>query len=137
MREATEGTIDLYQRSMQWSRRFIGLKVFLTIAELGWGGVAALLRGQVETGRLLRRELAREGFRLLSQSVLPVVCFSHPALEERSADDVVAALLSRGKVWISSVRLAPGVPKALRACVTSHRTGPEDVRFWLRKSRRN
>lgn len=60
--------------------------------------------------------------------MLPVVCFSHPALEERSADDVVAALLSRGKVWISSVRLAPGVPKALRACVTSHRTGPEDVR---------
>jgi aromatic-L-amino-acid decarboxylase len=128
VREAEAGTVDLYQHSMQWSRRCIGLKVFLTVAELGWDGVAALLRHQVEMGRLLRRELLRAGFRLLNESPLPVVCFGHAALEARSADAVVAALLLRGDVWISSVQLAPGAPKALRACVTSHRTGPDDVR---------
>jgi aromatic-L-amino-acid decarboxylase len=126
--QAMAGTDDPYQRSMQWSRRFIGLKVFLTIAELGWVGVASMLRGQVEMGHLLRHELTRAGFRLLNDSKLPVVCFSHPALAVRPADEVVAALLARGNVWISPVQLAPGEPKALRACVTNHRTAPEDVR---------
>ena len=33
------GTVDLYRASLLWSRRFIGLKVFLTLAELGEGGL--------------------------------------------------------------------------------------------------
>ena len=33
--DALAGRDDLYQHSLQWSRRFIGLKVFLTLAELG------------------------------------------------------------------------------------------------------
>jgi glutamate/tyrosine decarboxylase-like PLP-dependent enzyme len=126
--DAAQGTVDLYQNSMQWSRRFIGLKVFLTVAELGWRGIAAMLRRQVEMGRLLREELTRAGFTLVADSPLPLVCFTHPVLAERPADDVVSRLLERGRVWISSVQLDVGGPKALRACVTHHDTGPEDVR---------
>lgn len=122
------GTIDLYQHSMQWSRRFIGLKVFLTVAELGWAGIGELLRHQVEMGQLLRQELVHAGFALVAESPLPVVCFRHAALQERPVDEVAASLVAAGRVWISAVRLAPNEPKALRACITHHGTGPEDVR---------
>ena len=30
---------DPYAHSMQWSRRFIGLKLFLSLAVAGWDGV--------------------------------------------------------------------------------------------------
>lgn len=128
--QAHDGTLDLYQHSMQWSRRFIGLKVFLTLAELGWDGVAALLRQQALMGTLLREELTQAGFALVQESALPLVCFTHPVLAsgQRTADEVVARLLARGGAWISSVALAPDARKVLRACITSHRTGPEDVR---------
>jgi glutamate/tyrosine decarboxylase-like PLP-dependent enzyme len=126
--EGSEDTVDLYQGSMQRSRRFIGLKVFLTVAELGWSGVADMLRHQVEMGRLLRTELVRAGFSLVADSPLPLVCFTHPALAARSADEVAARLVERGRVWISSVQLAGDGPKALRACITHHETGPGDLR---------
>ncbi len=44
--DAVAGRDDLYQHSLQWSRRFIGLKVFLTLAELGSNGIAALIDHQ-------------------------------------------------------------------------------------------
>jgi glutamate/tyrosine decarboxylase-like PLP-dependent enzyme len=125
---AHEGTVDLYQSSILWSRRFIGLKVFLTVAELGWGGLAALLRRQVEMGRRLRAALAEAGFTLVADSPLPLVCFTHPRLARGSVDQVVARLRDRGRVWISAVRLGPEGGGVLRACVTHHATGPEDLR---------
>jgi glutamate/tyrosine decarboxylase-like PLP-dependent enzyme len=57
-----QGTVDLYGHSIQWSRRFIGLKVFLTLAELGWGGIASLLRQQASVAQKLREELLHAGF---------------------------------------------------------------------------
>jgi glutamate/tyrosine decarboxylase-like PLP-dependent enzyme len=127
---ARPGTLDLYQHSMQWSRRFIGLKVFLTLAELGWQGIESILRHQQQMGQLLRDELIREGFSLANSSPLPLVCFSHPAVlsGRRTADDVVMTLLARGRVWVSSVRLSPDQPKAIRACITNHRTSADDVK---------
>ncbi|MEP7345897.1 MAG: pyridoxal-dependent decarboxylase, partial [Gemmatimonadaceae bacterium] len=38
-----KGGVDLYKNSMQWSRRFIGLKVLFALAEHGHDGMAALL----------------------------------------------------------------------------------------------
>jgi aromatic-L-amino-acid/L-tryptophan decarboxylase len=122
------GTIDLYQSSMQWSRRFIGLKVFLTVAELGFPGLAAMLRHQVEMGALLRAELLGSGFRLAPSSPLPVACFTHPAFSDGGVDAVVSRVVARGRAWLSSVKLREDAPKLLRACITHHDTGPDDVR---------
>lgn len=48
---------DLYRYGIQWSRRFIGLKVFMTIAELGEKQLAAMLDHQVDMGKFFMHHL--------------------------------------------------------------------------------
>jgi glutamate/tyrosine decarboxylase-like PLP-dependent enzyme len=42
---------DPYSHSVQWSRRFIGLKVFLSLAVAGWEGYIKAIRHQVTMGK--------------------------------------------------------------------------------------
>jgi glutamate/tyrosine decarboxylase-like PLP-dependent enzyme len=120
--------VDPYVHSLQWSRRFIGLKLFLTLATAGWSGYAQVLRQQAEMGNLLRDKLRASGWRIVNRTELPVVCFTPQtanwdmATHQRASDAVVAS----GKAWISSVLLAGKTP-ALRACITNYRTRPEDL----------
>jgi glutamate/tyrosine decarboxylase-like PLP-dependent enzyme len=67
--------VDPYVHSLQWSRRFIGLKLFLTLASTGWSGYAEVLRRQSEMGDLLRERLMESGWSVLNRTRLPVVCF--------------------------------------------------------------
>jgi glutamate/tyrosine decarboxylase-like PLP-dependent enzyme len=126
--ETADGTIDLYRRSLQWSRRFIGLKVFLTIAENGAPGLARVVDHQMDMAALLRRLLIASGWTIVNETPLPLVCFSHPSLQPscQRVPALVDRVISRGAVWLSEVRL--GSEHQLRACITNHRTGPEDVR---------
>jgi glutamate/tyrosine decarboxylase-like PLP-dependent enzyme len=122
------GTIDLYQHSLQWSRRFIGLKVFMTLAELGERGIAALVDRQVARAAVLRAELVAAGWSIDNASPLPVICFSHPALGpagERVAE-LVQAVVARGEVWLSEVRHGNG-RHVVRACITNVDTTDADV----------
>lgn len=127
---ATKGTIDPYGASLQWSRRFIGLKVFLTLAELGWVGIRSLIRQQVQAGETLREELLKSGFEILNSSQLPLVCFTHQKIRSgrRKTENIVDQVISSGRAWLSSVRLRAGNPNALRACITNHNTTSDDVR---------
>jgi glutamate/tyrosine decarboxylase-like PLP-dependent enzyme len=122
------GAIDNYVHTMQWSRRFIGLKVFMALAELGARGFEGLVEHQAKMANTLRRKLKAAGWTLLNETPLPVVCFSHESVEsgETTATDIVSRVNGRGKVWISEVTL-PGSKPALRACITSYRTDVGDV----------
>jgi aromatic-L-amino-acid decarboxylase len=114
---------DPFTTSPQWSRRHIGLKVFLAMAELGLEGYGRLVDGQAQVGDYLRRRLGEEGWTLANETPLPVICF------HREGVDVAAALdhIHRaGKVWISSLAL-PGGPTVLRACITSYHSTEADV----------
>ena len=123
-----EGTVDPYATSLQWSRRFIGLKVFMALAEAGASGVEHLLDHQAAMGELLRERLRGRGFEILNRTPLPLVCFTHPALEAGTDTPgrLAKRVAQRGRAWLSAVGL-PGGRQALRACITSYRTGPEDV----------
>lgn len=109
--------------TLQWSRRFIGLKLFLMLAEHGVAGLARRVEHQAEMGALLRRLLVSRGFTVVNATPLPVVCFTHPALEagRPSLADVVRRLGDSGTAWISVTRLR-GSREVLRACVTNHET---------------
>ena len=120
------GTADPYQTTLQWSRRFIGLKVFLTLAVLGQAGVAALVDGQAAMGRRLREALAAEGWDLRNDSPLPLVCFTPRGASPRAASAIARAVVAEGLAWVSEVHRPRGGPW-LRACITHHETGPEDV----------
>lgn len=125
---AVADTFDPYVTTIQWSRRFIGLKLFMTLAELGWDGMARLVEHQAAMAELLRGRLVSKGWRLVNDSPLAVVCFTHPEIESgtTTAAEVVDGVLTRGRAWISQVRLS-GPVVAVRACITSHRTTANDV----------
>ncbi len=66
---------DPYAHSMQWSRRFIGLKLFLSLAVAGWEGYEEAIRHQTAMGDRLRERLREEGWAIVNDTPLPVVCF--------------------------------------------------------------
>jgi len=117
--------IDPHLHSMQWSRRFIGLKVFLSLAVAGWEGYEKAILQMTAMGDLLRRELDGNGWEVVNASPLPVLCF----LDRGGADPkaIAAAVVSSGEAWISTTILG-GSRLTLRACITNYRTGPEDIR---------
>jgi glutamate/tyrosine decarboxylase-like PLP-dependent enzyme len=114
---------------MQWSRRFIGLKLFLSLAVAGWTGYEEAIRRQTAMGERLRERLRAEGWAIVNDTPLPVVCFVDSGKEGRSApflEAVAADVVASGEAWLSTVALGEVGP-ALRACITNYRTGPEDV----------
>jgi glutamate/tyrosine decarboxylase-like PLP-dependent enzyme len=125
---AGEDFVEPYATTMQWSRRAIGLKVFMTIAELGWAGVSARLDRQTVMGERLRERLRAAGWSVVNETVLPLVCFTHPDIIAGSISTgmVLDQIYARGRVWISDVVLG-GRERVLRACITSYRTEDEDL----------
>ncbi len=135
--------VDPCMHSMQWSRRAIGLKVFLSLAVAGWEGYATAIRHMVSRGDQMRNELAAAGWEVVNKTPLPLVCFvDTTTFEGRSAeflDAIALRVVASGKAWISTTRLAGSTP-VLRACITNYRTQPEDVSAlvealsWARKN---
>ena len=64
--------IEPHRSSMQWTRRFIGLKLFLSLLVAGWEGYEQTIREMVRLGGVLREKLAAAGFDLVNQTPLPV-----------------------------------------------------------------
>ncbi len=117
--------IDPYTHSLQWSRRFIGLKIFLPLAVAGWDGYADVIRKQTELGQHLRRLLEADAWKCVNDTPLPVICFVDPGKDapgylEKIAEVVVAS----GRAWISPAQLDRPV---LRACITNFRSSEEDL----------
>lgn len=123
--DEVEGQLDLYKAGLQWSRRFIGLKVFMIIAELGEEGLARMVEHQFAMGRYLLRRLKETGWIVESNSPLPVVCFSPPNAKY-SIGEILNSVLHRRKCWISQIKL-DDKRNALRACITSYKTEREDI----------
>lgn len=132
MPAASEFTADPFTHSMQWSRRFIGLKLFLALATAGRDGYATQIEHDVELGNQLRERLRAAGWRIVNETPLPVVCFDDPALDALPAEErdrahtaIADAVVSSGEAWISTVKLRGKT--AIRACITSYRTTERDL----------
>ena len=115
-------TSDPYTHSVQWSRRFAGLKLFLTLAELGETGQAEVIDQQARMGNLLRERLIAANWRVVNNTPLPVVCFTREGLD---LPLFLQELKSQQIAWMSEARL--GNRTVLRACVTSLKTTEEDI----------
>jgi len=100
--DEVEGHLDLYKVGLQWSRRFIGLKVFMIIAELGEEGLAAMVEQQFAMGGYLLQRLRETGWTIENSSPLPVVCFSHPS-SKYSIEEILNRVMHRRKCWISRI----------------------------------
>ena len=120
-----EGHLDLYKMGLPWSRRFIGLKVFMVIAELGEKGLAQMIEHQFAMGNYLLQRLRETGWTIENASPLPIVCFSHPN-SKYSIEEILNRVMRRRKCWISQVSLNDE-RFALRVCITSYKTREEDI----------
>lgn len=114
---------DPYTTSVQWSRRFNGLKLFLALAQHGESGYARMIEHQTRMGEVLRESLKCAGWKIVNATPLPLVCFTRDGLD---TGRFLAALHERQIAWMSQVQLGGGEP-VLRACVTSYRTTEQDI----------
>lgn len=123
--------VDPFTHSLQWSRRFIGLKVFMSLLVAGWDGYAATLRHQIAMGERLRQGLRATGWEVVNQTALPVLCFverDHPA--GRTAEyleEIVRRVVASGEAWLSLACIGNDQQTVIRACITNFRTGPAEV----------
>jgi glutamate/tyrosine decarboxylase-like PLP-dependent enzyme len=127
--------VDPYAHSMQWSRRFIGLKVFLALAVAGWEGYEEVLRHQVAMGDELRRALLADGWEVVNRTPLPVVCFVDgrgPAGRAAHLEALCRHVVGSGRTWISTARIGAERTPALRACITNYRTEAAHVAALVR-----
>ncbi len=119
---------DPYVNSIQWSRRFIGLKVFLALAVAGQSGYAAQIEGDCQRAKLLRGLLETSGWHIVNETPLPVVCFVD-ALQPVDAElhqRLCSSLVASGRAWLSVTRVRGET--VLRTCITSFLTDDADVR---------
>jgi aromatic-L-amino-acid decarboxylase len=123
---------DPFTSTVQWSRRFIGLKLFLPLAQQGESGYVEMIEHQARMGDVLRESLKRAGWRVVNSTPLPLVCFTRDGLATTA---FLAALYERQIAWMSEVRLGGGAP-VLRACITSFRTTESDIEWVVREMSR-
>ncbi|HUN58764.1 MAG TPA: pyridoxal-dependent decarboxylase [Candidatus Binataceae bacterium] len=116
--------IDPYVTSVQWSRRFLGLRLFLSLAAAGWDGYAQHVERSIELAKMLERELLARKWLIANQSALAVLCIEPPN-REHAVKTIVRRVLASGRAWIASA--AYEGRDVIRACITSGETTEKDI----------
>jgi glutamate/tyrosine decarboxylase-like PLP-dependent enzyme len=116
--------LDPYLNSVQWSRRFLGLRLFLALAAAGWEGLGRHVERSVEVVARVRARLIGAGWTVLNDSQLAVLdALPPPALGEVRA--LVRRVVASGRAWVAPV-LFEG-RDAVRICATNGQTSEQDI----------
>lgn len=125
---------DPFTHSIQWSRRFIGLKLYLSVLFFGWEGYGRMINRQNQIGGFLKEELRKNGWKMYNDTELPIACFMDPRHEQTAgfARAVCDKVLQSGKAWISVYPV--GGVETLRACITNYASGEEEILKLVRRA---
>jgi glutamate/tyrosine decarboxylase-like PLP-dependent enzyme len=116
--------VDPYLNSVQWSRRFLGLRLFLALATAGWEGLGAHVeRGALVIERVKERLLDR-GWTIANDSVLAVLDAVPPA-ELGDVRALVRRVVASGRAWVAPTTFEGR--DVVRICATNGETTLEDV----------
>jgi glutamate/tyrosine decarboxylase-like PLP-dependent enzyme len=116
---------DPYVTTLQWSRRFLGLRLFLSLAAAGWAGHGAHAEHSVRLIEQLNDALADRGWTIVNgRETLAVSCFLPPP-GSRPVQQIVAAVLRSGAAWLSVAKFEHTA--VIRACVTHGETSQDDI----------
>lgn len=114
-----------FDESVELSRRFRALKLWLSLQYHGRAAFRAAIGRDLAHARLLEELVAaRPELELLSRGQLSAVCFRYQGKDNAA---ILRRVIARGRVYISNATI-DGV-FALRACFVNHRTREEDVRL--------
>jgi len=122
-----------FEESIELSRRFRALKLWLSLRYHGLQAFRAAIRKNLDLTRRLEQQISlHPELELLAPLELSAVCFRYKgdrAISAEDLDQLNTALLKRiqqrGRVYLSNATLRGKF--ALRACVTNHRTTEADV----------
>jgi glutamate/tyrosine decarboxylase-like PLP-dependent enzyme len=119
-----------FEESMELSRPFRALKLWLSLRYYGLGVFQESIREDLRLAQLLATMIDDEPrLERLAPVPLSAVCFRYV---NGSADlnalnqSILDRVIRRGRVYISNAKI--GGAFALRACIVNHRTTDEDVR---------
>jgi aromatic-L-amino-acid/L-tryptophan decarboxylase len=116
--------VDPYLNSVQWSRRFLGLRLFLALAAAGWEGLGAHVERGVEVIERVKERLLASGWRIANDSPLAVLDAIPPA----ALGDVrvlVRRVVSSGRAWVAPTTFEG--QEVVRICATNGETAIGDV----------
>jgi homoserine O-succinyltransferase len=116
--------LDPYVTSVQWSRRFAGLRLFLTLASAGWHGYAQHVERSVFLARRLAELLSDRGWSIANEPDLAVVC-AEPPPGSGETRAIVDRVVASGRAWVSVANFEDR--DVVRAAVTHGETTPDDV----------
>jgi aromatic-L-amino-acid/L-tryptophan decarboxylase len=116
--------LDPYVTSVQWSRRFLGLRLFLSLAAAGWSGYAEHVERSVDLAEDLKEQLVARRFEVVNASPLALLCFKPPA-GLGDAHAMARRVLESGRAWVAPAKFEGN--EIIRACVTHGETTRDDV----------
>lgn len=116
-----------YRQSMQWSRRFMGLKLFMTLAVHGEKGYREVLRHQIRMGVLLKDTLSNSDWLLKNNTPLPVVCFTDQLLLARDVDELVRRVVATKRAFLTTTNLSHKKELVCRAGIPNFMTQARHV----------
>jgi glutamate/tyrosine decarboxylase-like PLP-dependent enzyme len=121
---SSESGLDPYLNSPQWSRRFLGLRLFLALGAAGWEGFGAHVERSVEVIARVQERLVAAGWQVANDSPLAVLVVVPPtALGEVRA--LVRRVVASGRAWVAPTRFEGR--DVVRICATHGETSLEDV----------
>ncbi len=118
-------SLDPYATTLQWSRHFVGLRLFMPLATVGWSGYAKHVEKAVDLADQIGEALVAKGWRVANDSPAAVLCLEPPA-GYGNPRDLVTRVVASGRAWVSLASFEGR--DIVRVCVTHGETGPEDVR---------
>jgi glutamate/tyrosine decarboxylase-like PLP-dependent enzyme len=116
--------VDPYLNSVQWSRRFLGLRLFLSLATAGWAGYGAHVERSVEVIDHIKERLLARGWSAANDSSLAVLAAVPPA----ALGDIrrlVRRVVASGRAWVAPATFEGR--DVVRICATHGETTLEDV----------
>jgi glutamate/tyrosine decarboxylase-like PLP-dependent enzyme len=115
--------VDPYVTSVQWSRRLLGLRLFLSLAAVGWEGYGRHVEHTLAMSALFSKQIRALGWTIVNASPVGVVCVvpSKPV----GIREIVDHVLGSGQAWVSLAHFEGR--EVIRACVTSGLTTAKDV----------
>ncbi len=115
-----------YRDTLQWSRRFSGLKLFLTLLVHGEKGYSEVLRHQIKIGKYLKEQLEQNSWEVLNTTPWPVACF----VDKKSGCDpkeLLHLVNKTGDTWITNTELMWQKRGVLRAGISNFRTEESNI----------
>ncbi len=115
---------DFYITTNQWSRRFLGLRLWMMLRVVGEAGYRQMFDQHFALADYARAQLPKHGWQIRNDSTLPVIVFNDIkyGLDSQTIADEVE---KRGKVWLG--RVAFEGRSVLRICTTSFLSTEADV----------